>query len=80
MEEWGDGYRLSLSLSRHGEWGLAAAAEAVLALRLSLAPVTAAIAVTLTPPLLSLEHLWDCHSPGREGAKGGGRHRGGRVC
>lgn len=48
-------------------------AEAVLAPRLSLAPVTAAIAVTLTPPPLSLEHLWACHSPGKEGAKERGK-------
>lgn len=80
----GDSYRLLLSLSqsvclslflsvcRHGERGSAAEAEAVLAPRLSPAPVTAAIAVTLTPPPLSWEHLWFCHSPGREGAKGGG--------
>lgn len=46
----------------------------------SQAPVTTSIAVTLTPPPLSLEHLWACHSPGREGAKEGGRHRGGSVC
>lgn len=56
---------LFLSVCRHGERGSAAEAEAVLAPRLSSAPVTAAIAVTPTPPLLSLEHLWACHSPGR---------------
>lgn len=43
------------------------AAEAVLATRLSPALVTASIAVTLTPPPLSLEHLWACHSPGSKG-------------
>lgn len=53
--------------------GGAKEAEAVLAPRLSLAPVTAAIAVTLTPPPLSLEHLWACHSPGKEGAKERGK-------
>lgn len=53
--------------------GEAKEAEAVLAPRLSLAPVTAAIAVTLTPPPLSLEHLWACHSPGKEGAKERGK-------
>lgn len=60
----------SLSLIMAGE---AKEAEAVLAPRLSLAPVTAAIAVTLTPPPLSLEHLWACHSPGKEGAKERGK-------
>ena len=70
----GGGFSLSicvslfLSVCRHGERG--SAAEAVLAPRLSPAPVTASIAVTLTPPLLSLEHLWACHSPGR-GSTGG---------
>lgn len=64
---------LSLPLCRRGERGSATEAEAVLAPRLSPAPVTASIAVTLTPPPLSLEHLWACHSPGR----GGGGERGG---
>jgi len=51
-------------------------AEAALAPRLSSAPVTASIAVTLTPLLLSLEHLWACHSPGSRGGRDAFRGKG----
>lgn len=79
----GDGYHLSLHSSSQSAsvcccsekgWTVEAAAAPTL----NPAAVTASIAVTLTPLLLSLEHLWTCQSPGSRGG-GGEAFRGKRV-
>lgn len=62
---------LSVPVCRCGLRSSAVKAEAALTTRLSLTPVTALIAVTLTPLLLSLQHLWACHSPGSREREGG---------